>query len=69
MFNFYTYVSAHEVQSLDDLQYLQESVYDEMGLTLVERSKLNYFISTFHMSSVDTKGHSEKHSGTAVVQV
>ena len=62
------YVSAHEVQSLEDLQYLQESVYEEMGLTLVERSKLNHFISTFHMSSVDAKGHSEKHSGTAVVK-
>ena len=62
----FQHVSAQEVQCFEDFQYLQESVYDEMGLTLVERSKLKYFISTHHMSSADTKRPSEKHSGTAV---
>ena len=62
-FDLFQCVTDHEIQSLEDLQYLQESVYEEMGLTVVERSKLNYIISTSQTSNV-SKEQSKKQSGT-----
>ena len=60
----------HEIQSLEDLQYLQdESVCAEIGLSAVERIKLRKFISTSsssHQLSSEcerAKDRSERHEG------